>query len=587
MTELNRRGECATKGALSSALIEHPYAVLAWICALCAVFEQRYRVTDSTVAGDTGAISSAVAVAVAVLGAASVFALWHRCKKQQLDTPKSALLCLGLAVAEAFVFTFYLVASEHEKVIVITVMVTALALGAFWLNRGELSVPKAVLLIGAVGFAVRLGYVLYTDVAQRQHDVHSFITATNGHSAYIKYIYENWSLPKGDPRETFQFYHPPLHHFISALWLKLLELFGVGFDQAKEKLQLLTLFYSSACMPLAYSILKEFGLKKTGLVIGFSIVALHPTFFYLSGSVNNDILSVLLIFVAILFTVRWYKAPSYKNIIGIALGIGLSMMTKLSGAIIAIPVAVVFLLKLFDKNYGLKKLFGQFAVFGLICIPLGMWWSVRCALLYGMPLSYVPLLSETNRLYVGDHSVLERLFSLKGFDFCNTYPARGDYGFKAGFYDYNIAVGATKTAIFGEYFLGMGNAVMEFLANVMYYSSLGLISLSLFGMGKTGFSLCFGSKASKGDDLNEKRVLYGFIILYWAVLFVMYVIFCFRYPHNCTMDFRYLTPTLLIGGLFLGVLTEDGNKKGWIYCITLVLTALFCTVSALFFAFAN
>ena len=562
------------------------------VCALCAVFEQKYRVTDSKVSGDPGAISAAVAVALAVLAAASVFALWCKCRNKGLDKNKCLLVSAGIAAAWAVAFVFYLTATEHEKALVILVLIAAAVSAAFFHYKGSLSVPKAVLIIGLIGFAVRLGYVLYTDVAQRQHDVHSFLTATNGHSAYIRHIYENWSLPQGDPRDTFQFYHPPLHHFICAVWLKVQEVLGIGFDQAKENLQLLTLFYSSACMPLAYSILKEFGLKKAGLTIGFAIVALHPTFFYLSGSINNDILSILLIFVAILFTVRWYKNPTYKNIIGIALGIGFSMMTKLSGAIIAIPVAVVFLVKLCDKNYGLKKLFWQFAVFGLICIPLGMWWSLRCATLYGMPLSYVPLLSENNRLYVGNYSVAERLFSFKGFDFTNTYPARGDYGFKAGFYDYNIAIGLTKTAIFGEYFLGMGSALLEFFANVMYYASLGLIALSLFGMGKTVFVLCGKKHGFEKPVLDEKRVLYGFMLLYWAVLFAMYVMFCFQYPHNCTMDFRYLTPTLLIGGLFLGTLaerTEEGESsaKGWVYYLVIGLTAVFCAVSVLFFTFVG
>lgn len=53
---------------------------------------------------------------------------------------------------------------------------------------------------------------------------------------------------------------------------------------------------------------------------------------------------------------------------------------------------------------------GQFAIFGVVCVPLGLWWQVYNFILYQMPLSYVPMLSLKDAQYIGDYSIWERLF---------------------------------------------------------------------------------------------------------------------------------------------------------------------------------
>ena len=64
--------------------------------------------------------------------------------------------------------------------------------------------------------------------------------------------------------------------------------------------------------------MQEFKLRRMGLIIAFAIVAFHPTFIILSGSVNNDILSLTFMFGAILNTIVWYREQTLKNIMKIA-----------------------------------------------------------------------------------------------------------------------------------------------------------------------------------------------------------------------------------------------------------------------------
>ncbi len=78
----------------------------------------------------------------------------------------------------------------------------------------------------AAGCMLRLFYVLFSTIYDRQYDIGMIDldaghTVTGRHLAYIQYLYENWKLPDFDPTSVYQFNHPPLHHYLCALWMKL------------------------------------------------------------------------------------------------------------------------------------------------------------------------------------------------------------------------------------------------------------------------------------------------------------------------------------------------------------------------------
>ncbi|MDE7138123.1 MAG: hypothetical protein K2O29_06670, partial [Ruminococcus sp.] len=188
------------------------------------------------------------------------------------------------------------------------------------------------LLIIGTGFLLKMYYVLQTSVYTRQHDLGSF-GSDAGHAGYIEYLLFNHHIADFDVRDRWQFYHPPLHHTISAIWIHINEnIFLTGRDPARESLQTLTLFYSMCIIISAYRILRHFALKGKALYIPLTIISFHPAFILLSGSINNDILSVAFILGAVITTLKWYENPTMKNILKIAVCIGLGMMTKLSAA---------------------------------------------------------------------------------------------------------------------------------------------------------------------------------------------------------------------------------------------------------------
>ncbi len=453
--------------------------------------------------------------------------------------------------------------------------------------RGKINIPTPILFMFGLGLVMRLGYVLDVALPYNQHDVFSVFNNTNPrHNSYIMYIYNNMALPteKVYNAGLSQYYHPPLYHFLAALWMKVQTLCGIDLYKAYENVQYFTLFCSAAMMTAAYKLFAEFKLKGIGLYTAFALIAFHPTFYIFAGSVNNDPLTTLFLFLAVLYTVRWYKNSSFKNTVLLAFSIGLAMMTKLSGAMVAFGTAYVMLYKLFTSTTGgffknLEKLWSRFAVFAALCFPLGLWWPVRCAIKYDMPLGYVPSLSENADQYIGKYSFIERLTGVGSWSFSNMYPNIGltamDGSAPAGdkFYDYGIFPYAVKSALFGEFFVKTKvSPLQNVLAYVMVISSLLLIAYSLYAMAR----LIIKKRGSEA-------VPFRFLLVFYAALVGSYVMFCFNYPHTCTMDFRYIVPTLLISAVFMGVhLCEEGRGKAVKYSV-FALSAIFALSSAMFY----
>ena len=119
---------------------------------------------------------------------------------------------LGLILA--VMIGWFLVAIEIVSPVLVSVAgFSLLTMGLCWILAKDVEQEeKWVILILTAGFLLKLVYVLYTGIGTRQHDVHSFTDSTNGHAGYIRYLYTYGHLPDFDPRQEFQFYHPPLHH---------------------------------------------------------------------------------------------------------------------------------------------------------------------------------------------------------------------------------------------------------------------------------------------------------------------------------------------------------------------------------------
>ena len=448
-----------------------------------------------------------------------------------------------------------------------------------------------VFLILALGLIIRFVYVAYTDWNIRQHDVGD----TEGHLAYMLYIMKGdaplesfreggffaFHLPDFDVSDGhWQFYHPPLWHFLCALWMKLQMYLGVAFETARENVQVLSLYCSGVILLASHSLFKRFNLRGGGMLLACMLVAFHPTFIILSGSINNDVLSLALTLVSLVLAIDWYRKPSFRRIIPLAFAIGGAMMAKLSAGTVAFAVAFLFLLR-FIKTGQPGKTLGQFGVFGALCVPTALWWQIRNLIAHGVNPLYVPGLSENSSQYVGFRSKLARLFDPSAlFDF-GVYPARATknlskaYGFT--YYEYCIPLAALKTSLFGEYYLGASDPVFSAVAAVLFACAVCVSAAT------AACAVYYGVCALRSLKTHGFYAKYGFsaaelaaVLIFIATQIVSYVMFCFKFPHFCTMDYRYIALLAVMAALFFGLLYDRLRDSGkpWAKYLSCALAAV-------------
>lgn len=447
--------------------------------------------------------------------------------------------------------------------------------GFFIRNKKQLTHEALIVLIFALGFMLKLGYVLYSDILTRQNDVAVFEEGNYNffHSGYILYVRDNFALPQSDVREMGQFYHPPFHYFVSAVFLKVYEIFLPKGTHNYEGLQALSLLWSQFAVVMIYKNLKLLGISKESCPTAAAVISAFPTFTILAGSVNNDILSILLFFTAFYFGLKWFKEGKWKNIIFSALATGLGMMTKLSVGLIAFPLGFLFIVKLIKDLKVRKeggKTFLNLAVFGLISAPLGLWYQIRNYLMYKVPLSYV-LRSDNYYQDISRFTPVQRLFGFYGFPIEDYYINLGSDGEQ----DYNIFITEVKTLLFGE-----DNYRDDFTMSMAGYALL-ITLLIMILIAAAGFVVTV-IKAKKSEDI------WGDIsMILLAVTQVGSIItFSLKYPHICSMNFRYSTPLILCGILFYTKISDiklKGANKDLVTKITRAVAVAFMVFAIVFY----
>ncbi|MCR4879681.1 MAG: glycosyltransferase family 39 protein [Bacilli bacterium] len=458
-----------------------------------------------------------------------------------------------------------------------------------------------------VSFLIRLCYMLYTSGHTRQYDTWS--SNHNGHYDYALYIFDNWSLPNHTFTEAniYQFYHPPLHYFISAVWMKIYS--GIGFapsltsdtDALFCSVQILSTFYTFLITWYGVKTLRLLNLSKPATLIGAIFICFYPRLFQFSGQLNNDVLATLLVICSIFRLFKYkFEGHKYKDILLCALYLGLAMNVKLSAVIVALGFGAYFLYELIisimkkDGSVKLVSLIIQYALFLMICAPIGLWFQFYAHNVYGIPFNFVfrnlnSKLFTGTRSYVLSHSYLNVEYYdannsgiLYENDFVNflarfvspflvrDYIARGAFAY--AFDNYNILTYAIKSTIFGEfaYWGGEGFAVMALIMGYIFWFSIIIITIY---------------------NLIKHR---GDMIMFISIAIILSIIVFYLYlqismPYGCSMDARYIVPILLPLGILLtkNVNVLEGNKKDKIMKIILSGSGVgFSLFSALFYCFA-
>ncbi len=461
----------------------------------------------------------------------------------------------------------------------------------------------------AAGVLLRLFYCLGTTIYERQYDISEMDLAAGyngggGHLGYIHYIYTYGHIPREGLKEIYQFSHPPLHYVLSAAWMRFCSLFIRDPERLAESIQVIPFVCSVAALCAIFMILSEIreiwgegesraalpprnagapagdGRSAAGLILAEAVFAFHPSLILLSGSVNNDGGSFLASVLCILFTLRWLRRPSFAGITELALALGLGMMTKQSVAEMAFPIAAVFLIVLVRavrgagnlqgsgkireqeatgaEMPGLPSLIGQYALFLAVSVPLGMWFYLRGLMVYDMPLVFVHTLPEDSWQYIGNVPVLNRYLWPVIPEFLDNLRH-----FRIGC-GYNVWLQIMRTSVLGEWDMAEVSRGVKVLAMLLMFAGA-VLALLVFPV----FVRVFFSFRDCG-----KRAAAAFFAVGYVIHMALYFRFSYSYPQQCSMNFRYITVTLIFNA---AALAAAGGRK---YRALTAVTAVFCALSA-------
>ena len=388
-------------------------------------------------------------------------------------------------------------------------------------------------------FFVYIGYILNTNCGTRQHDTRSFDWEHGGHFGYIEYILENRKLPDFNPTEKWCFTNPPLFYIISAIFIRFQNILGRMGYQAVENLQYLTVFFTMIFITYVYKILEILNIKKIKNYI-ILFIGLSPAIVYLSGSLNNDILSIMLSTMAIYYTIKWYQNSNFFDLIKVALAISLAMMTKINSAVIAIPIGIIFLIKLIKEKQNLKKYILYYIIFAFISLPIGLWIPTKNLIKYNIPITYVQTVveKEENSGYIGDKNAFERFFKVDK-EHINTINLK----FEKGKSDYNIFLTTLKSFMIDEEINYSENLLLKISIYLMTLINIVMIILFIISFIKI--------------DKKLENIFFDLILFFE---FVFYIKFCFEYPYAFTMNFRYIVPIIIPMMTVIGKFAEKNEK---------------------------
>ncbi len=472
------------------------------------------------------------------------------------------------------------------RTLMIIIPILCFGLGCYLKGKNKLNVKTLCFLILLAGFSMRIGYAFYTGVNTRQHDVEMFNGSElnlNGHG-HFSYIYTIFSTGKLPSKIEWQFYHPPLWHSLVALFMKVMQLIHPSYNVEQLFNESIVVSSYVACLTLygfkelLFTIFyqkDENDLKFKNniiIVLCFFLLAFHSQFFVMAGWMNNEGLAFLFMAFSLLYGIKFHINRKFSDIILCALMLGLGATSKISAALICLPLGFIFLMDLIDdlkqKKYNilLKAL-----VFIVIVLPIATWFPIRNLIKFNDPSISVPGIDPyNNSLGVVQYSYWQR-FGIpnifKGINesvFCILRPNENAYQ------DYNVWMYTFKCSVFGEYNYWQGDIFAYFLLVFNILISL----FSLFCM----FYVFIKERKEKGLI----KIINIAMIIIFIMSIISYIIFQILYPVTCTQDFRYMTLILLPGTYFVAKYYTLSKYK-IMRIITLSLIIGFVAFSILYF----
>ncbi|MGN1299382.1 MAG: ArnT family glycosyltransferase [Candidatus Scatovivens sp.] len=443
----------------------------------------------------------------------------------------------------------------------------------------EKNYKKIILIICILGILLRAIYIIEKPIRKNQYDCKIWelydledyeqvyeLNEKNigkaGHMYYIMILYSTFKLPEG---VGGQYYHPPLHHFISAMWLKLMDVFPLNAIQKIESLQILSFTYSILILIFVYKIIEKTKINEVGKCLTMLLLNFFPLFIYMSGFINNDILITLFIVLNLYYIIKWDEEPNIKNTLMISFTFGLGMMTKTSMAVMSLPLAFVvlkkFIIKIQNKDKKLiKKIIFESIIFILIAGTLSLWFQIRKLIKYDSEM--LAIQQPYDYFYSGDAPFLER-WGVISKDILKN---------KILIEDKNIFSYIINSALYClTEFTNISSYIVKEFTNISSY----IVKESTIILGFISLAVII-KNIIKYRKNNETENILIITFISWILGFISFNI---SLPYSCTMNARYIGIMFMISMIMLGKSISDCKNKNWAYFIY-VLSGLLCVFSS-------
>lgn len=394
----------------------------------------------------------------------------------------------------------------------------------------RLNASRAVRLVFIMGCVMRIGYMLYTPVDVRGHDLFELDVKAYGKAGYLLRLVLEGRLPESN---TLQLYQQPFFYIAGAAASRVIntllgctDMFSLV-DAAK------TVSCAASCLTLAVveRLFGACGISEKGTLTGMVLAAFTPVCYLTAGRVSEDAVITLFMTAALLYTLYWEKTPDWRNTVILALLYGFGMMTKISMAVPALYTAWVFAKKVYGdrKNRGL---YGKLVVFGCISLPLGLWYSLRNMVKFHQGITYVLMQDTQGPVYRGKVSLMQRFLIPDVGNMLDTPYANA-------LQDHNLFVYLLKSELFGEF-------TYQLPEWIPYWLLLASLVLTLTAAGYCLWIL-----------LHFKSSRAALAPAVWMVMFAGFAVKSYlSYPFACTMDFRYYIILTVCKAILIGRLSD-------------------------------
>lgn len=411
---------------------------------------------------------------------------------------------------------------KKSKVIVIAIFILAIIIRVIFINKENISKFQFDFGIGKL------------DSVQDYDNLYENFDQEPNKGRHINYIMHLYTYNSLSDEIIGQFYHPPLHHFIMATYLKIADLFLDNSLLKLEGMQYITVLYSVVILISLYKILKE--LDVVDKIVPMLIFAFYPLYIFMSGLLNNDELVTMFSILALLYLIRWDKNPTMKNTIKIAICIGLGLMTKSSMMVMIIPAIFVYFRKLnkfVKEDKDIKYLLLELLIFSIISGILGLSFHI-ISLIQGK--NTLGIIEPYEYLSIADKSLFERfgipnIFEISQVNIWN-YLLYSSISFLPG----NITV---------------YNFIMAILTII-------LVIDAIYYVIKNG---------------KANLILIVTLVSWWISYFTLNI----SMPYTCSMHSRYMAVPISISAIFLGIgISKENSKilKFQVYLITTLLSIM-------------